>query len=191
MNRFNYIFLKFGENSILNFNKMRKIITKYGLISGAISAVLLLIVSILNKDKFNFEYSMAIGYACMIAAMTFVYFGIKKYRDEKSEGKISFKTAFLIGLGISLISCILYSLMWLIVYYNLMPNFMDDYAKFSLQKMQNSGASQVEIDKTITAMEEYKEWYKNPILIFLLTMMEPTPVGLVISLISALILKKK
>ncbi len=170
---------------------MRKIITKYGLISGIISAVLLLIVSILNKDKFNFDYSMAIGYACMIAAMVFIYFGIKKYRDHFNGGKISFKTALLIGLGITLISCILYSLMWLIVYYNLMPNFMDDYAKFSLQKMQNSGASQIEIDKLIASINEMKEWYKNPILVFLITLMEPTPVGIVISLVSAIILKKK
>lgn len=170
---------------------MRKIITKYGLISGAISAILLLLVSILNKDKFNFEYSMAIGYACMIAAMVFIYFGVKKYRDDHNLGIISFKNALLIGLGISLISCVLYSLMWLVVYYNLMPNFMDDYAKFSLQKMQNGGASQAEIDKSIASMNEMKELYKSPIMIFLITLLEPTPVGLLISLISALILKKK
>lgn len=170
---------------------MQKSIVKYGLISGAISDALLLIVAIINKDKFHNEYSMLIGYSCMIAAMTFVYFGVKNYRDEQNEGTISFKQALLIGLGIMLISCVLYALMWLVIYYTMFPNFMEDMAKISLEKMQKAGASQAEIAKSTESMNQMKEWYKNPILVFLITLLEPTPVGLVFSLVSALILKKK
>ena len=170
---------------------MKKTIIKYGLISGVISAVLLLSVSIINKDKFHNDYSMLIGYSCMVAAMSFIYFGVKNYRDTTNGGKITFKNALLIGLGITLISCILYSLMWLLVYYNMFPNFMDDMASVSLEKLQKAGASQVEIDKSVESMNQMKEWYKNPVLVFFITLLEPTPVGLLFSLISAFVLKKQ
>jgi small-conductance mechanosensitive channel len=170
---------------------MKKNITKYGFISGAVSAALLLIVAIINKDKFHNEYSMLIGYTCMIAAMSFVYIGVKNYRDQSNGGKITFQTAFLIGLGIMLISCIMYSLMWLVIYYNMFPNFMEDMAKISLEKLQKAGASQADINKSVESMNQMKGWYENPVLVFLLTLLEPTPVGLLFSLISALILKKK
>jgi Protein of unknown function (DUF4199) len=170
---------------------MQKSIVKYGLISGAISAALLLLVAIINKDKFHNEYSMLIGYSCMIAAMSFVYFGVKNYRDVQNEGTISFKQAFLIGLSIMLISCVLYALMWLIIYYTMFPNFMEDMINFSIESMQKAGVSQAEITKSMESMNQWKEWYKNPILVFLITLLEPAPVGFVFSLVSALILKKK
>ncbi len=169
---------------------MQKIIIKYGLISGVIAAILLTFVTIFLK-KIGFEDSMYVGYATMMVSMSVVYFGIKAYRDEHNNGQITFGKGLLIGLAIVLISCVLYSLAWLVIYYNFLPNFMDDYAINYLKKAKETGVSAEDLKKTMDSMKEMKEWYKNPVMVFLITLLEPTPVGIPFAFIFAWILKKK
>ena len=169
---------------------MQKIIIKYGLISGVIAAILLFVVHVLFK-KVGFSDSMYVGYATMMVSMSVVYFGIKAYRDEHSSGQITFGKGILVGLAIVLISCVLYSLAWLVVYYNFLPNFMDDYTANYLKKAQETGISAEELKKTMDSMNEMKEWYKNPILVFLITLLEPTPVGIPFAFLFAWVLKKR
>ncbi len=174
---------------------MKNTIIKYGLISGALSAGGILIITLIFKsygfDKVGFENSAYIGYSLMILSMAVIFFGIKAYRDNENDGQVSFKNGLLIGLGIALISCICYSLMWMVVYYNFMPNFMDDYADFSIKKLKESGASEMELAKNQAQLQEYKDIYKTPLGIFGVTLMEPLPVGILGALVSAFILKKK
>jgi Protein of unknown function (DUF4199) len=175
---------------------MKNIILKFGLISGGIATVLFICTMVLYKtigfEKFAAsDNSVILGYATMVVSMSVIYFAIKTFRDEQNNGSITFLKALLIGLGVMLISCIIYSLAWLVIYYNFFPTFMDDYSKACIQKAQNSSATQAEMAKTVESMNQMKEWYKNPFLIFALTIMEPTPVGLLVSLVSALVLRKK
>ena len=174
---------------------MKKIILRYGLISGCIAGVLLFGITIIFKiigfDKVGFENSAYLGYTAILISMSVVYFGIKAFRDQHQEGKISFGKGLGIGLGIMLISCIMYSLAWLIVYYNFIPTFMDDYSNFSILKAQQKGASEAELAKITAQMDQMKGWYKNPFAIFGITMTEPMPVGILVVLISAFILKRK
>ena len=174
---------------------MKNTIIKYGLISGALSAGGILIITLIFKsygfDKVGFENSAYIGYSLMILSMAVIFFGIKAYRDNENQGQVSFKNGLLIGLGIALISCICYSLMWMVVYYNFMPNFMDDYADFSIKKLKESGASEMELAKNQAQLQEYKNIYKTPLGVFGVTLMEPLPVGILGALVSAFILKKK
>ena len=174
---------------------MKNTIIKYGLISGALSAGGILIITLIFKsygfDKVGFENSAYIGYSLIILSMAVIFFGIKAYRDNENDGQVSFKNGLLIGLGIALISCICYSLMWMVVYYNFMPNFMDDYADFSIKKLKESGASEMELAKNQAQLQEYKDIYKTPLGVFGVTLMEPLPVGILGALVSAFILKKK
>lgn len=174
---------------------MKQTIIKYGLFSGAISAAGILIITLLFKSLgFNndsFDNSAYIGYSLIILSMAVIFFGIKAYRDNENEGKISFKDGLLIGLGIALISCVCYSLMWMVVYYNFMPNFMDDYAAFSIKKLKESGASEAELTKNLEQLQQFKDIYKTPIGVFGITLMEPLPIGVLGALVSAFILKKK
>lgn len=174
---------------------MKNTIVKYGLISGALSAGGILIITLIFKsygfDKVGFENSAYIGYSLIILSMAVIFFGIKAYRDNENQGQVSFKNGLLIGLGIALISCVCYSLMWLVVYYNFMPNFMDDYADFSIKKLKESGASEVELAKNQAELQQFKDLYKTPLGVFAVTLMEPLPVGILGALVSAFILKKK
>ena len=174
---------------------MKNTIIKYGLISGAIAAVGILLVTLVLKsygfEKVGFDNSAYIGYSLIIVSMAVIFFGIKAYRDNVNDGQVSFKNGLLIGLGIALISCICYSLMWMVVYYNFMPNFMDDYAAFCIKKLKESGASEIELNKNLAQLQQYKDIYKTPLGVFGVTLMEPLPVGILGALVSAFILKKK
>jgi hypothetical protein len=170
---------------------MKKNVLVFGLISGLIISVLMIIFMAITKANPDYEIGMILGYTSMLLSFSFVFVGIKNFRDKYNEGMINFGKAFKIGLFITLISSTFYVITWLFEFYFFIPNFMNDYADHMLKTVQTSGASQAEIDATIAQMASYKEMYKNPIFIILLSYMEVLPVGLIITTLSALILKKK
>ncbi len=127
----------------------------------------------------------------MLVAFSLVFVGIRNYRDKYNNGVISFGKAFRIGLFIVLIASTIYVVAWLIDFYFFMPDFMDKYSASMLNELKASGASQVEIDKQTTEMANMTAMLKNPFFNAMMTYVEILPVGLVVTLISALILKRK
>ena len=174
---------------------MKNIIIKYGLISGAIAATGILLVTLVLKsygfEKVGFEKSAYFGYTLIILAMAVIFFGIRAYRDNENDGKVTFTQGLLVGLGITAISCVCYSLMWLVVYYNFIPNFMEDYATYSTKELKASGASEAELSKNAAQLQDFKDLYKTPFGVFAITLIEPLPIGILGALVSAFILKKK
>ena len=164
---------------------MNNIIVKNGLFGSIIVSALLVFVTMYMKANPEKEVSMMIGFAVMILAFFFVALGIKQQRDA-NNGLISFRNAFLTGFWITLIISTVYVLVWLIILYNFFPNFAEHYTDMAIQK-----ANQEEVVKVTEEMNSFKEMYKNPIWVILFTYMEILPLGIVFSLISALILKKK
>lgn len=170
---------------------MKRNVIVFGLIAGLIvTSMMLFSIAKCYRDA-NFEGSMLAGYASMILAFSFIFVGIKNYRDKYNHGSISFGKGFKIGLYISLIASTLYVLVWLVDYYIFIPDFMDKYTAHVLSAAQKSGASADEISAKTTEMASYREMYKNPLFVILLTYMEILPIGIIISLLAALILKKK
>jgi hypothetical protein len=169
---------------------MKKIVLTFGLISGAIAA-LMMFVTIPLIGRVPFEYLAVLGYTTFVACFLMVFFGIRSYRDNVAGGTITFGRAFKVGILITLISCGIYIITWEFIYHRFLPNFLDQYSNYMVQKMRAQGATQEELTQTIQENEQFKEWYKNPFLRYAMTMMEPFPVGLLITLISALILRRK
>jgi len=170
---------------------MKKNVITFGLISGLIVSTFMMVSVGMCTSSGEFEGSMVIGYAAMIVAFSFVFVGIKNYRDKYNNGVISFGQAFKTGFYITLIASTMYVVAWLICYYLFVPDFMDKYSDHVINGLKESGATQVEIEKQLADMGKYKEMYKNPLFVVLLTYAEILPLGLVITLISALILKRK
>ena len=173
---------------------MKKTILIYGLIAGVVVALPMLItMNTLSHCKGNIDYgsSMAIGYASMLIAFSMVFVGIRNYRNKFNDGAISFGKAFKIGSLIVLIASTMYVAAWLVDYFYFIPDFMDKYAAHSLDELKASGASQTEIAKKTQEMAEFGKMYKNPFFNALITYSEILPVGLVVTLISSLILKRK
>lgn len=173
---------------------MKRTILVYGLISGILVSTFMLI----SMGYFShcegtvaYETSMLIGYASMLIAFSLVYVGIRNYRNNYNGGVISFGKAFKIGILIVLIASTLYVIAWMIDYFFFMPDFMDKYCANSIAKLKAEGASQVKIDKETKEMAEMAEMYKKPVFTAMFTYAEILPVGLIVTLISSLILKRK
>lgn len=164
---------------------MTKNIVKNGILGGLIAAGVMTSMVFYMKANPGVEPNAVIGFISMLVAFAFLVLGIKQDR-EKNNGKISFGKAFLVGLGISFIISTIYVLAWLVIFYNFFPDFIEKYSEMVLKNTNPE-----ELAAKTTEMNQMKEWYKNPLMVILLTFMEIFPLGLLISLISSFFLKKK
>ena len=169
---------------------MRKIAVTFGVISGAISS-LIMIALVTFGDRIGFDRGAVIGNTSIVLSFLMVFFGILTYRDNIGNGEITFLKAFAVGLAITLISCIFYVVTWELIYYNFIPGFWDAYGAHLVEKLTASGADPAAIQAKLEQVKKYKELYKNPLFNAALTFIHPFPIGLVIALISALVLKRK
>lgn len=171
---------------------MKKIIITYGLIAGAIiTAVMAYGIYLMDKNP-DYEGSMVLGYSAMLVGFSFVFIGIKNFRDKHNNGIISFGKALKIGALISLIASTIYVVVWLFEYYCLYPDFMEKYTGAMIKKMDTATMTAAEIKAKTAEMNMYKEMYKNPLWVIAFTYMEIlVPIGIVVPLLSALILKRK
>ncbi|WP_439697498.1 DUF4199 domain-containing protein [Mucilaginibacter sp. AW1-7] len=170
---------------------MKKNVIVFGLIAGAIVSGLMAVTMAMCYANGHTNGSMYLGYATMLIAFSMIFVAVKNYRDKYNGGEITFGKGFMIGLYIALIASTCYVVSWLIIYYNFMPDFMERYATQVLAEAKAAGASAKELSDETAKMDSYKQMYKNPVFIMLFTYVEILPVGLVIAVVAALILKKK
>lgn len=170
---------------------MKRIVTRFGLISGLIVSAWVVGGVALCYAKNSFEGSMWLGYASMVLAFSLIFVAVKSYRDKDNGGYISFGKAFKIGLYISLIASTLYVVTWLIDYYIFVPDFMDKFSAHTLSQLKADGLNEAELAEQTAEITKMQEMYKNPVFVVLFTYVEILPVGLVVSLITALFLKRK
>jgi len=169
---------------------MKKTVLTFGLIGGAIMAAMMF-ATLPFMDKIGFDKGAIIGYTTMILAFMLVFFGIRSYRENVNDGRITFGRAFAVGILITVVACVCYVIAWEILYFNFMPDFLDKYSSYVIEKARSSGASQQLIEAKLQEMKSFKEMYSNPLINAAITFTEPFPVGLIITLISAAILRKK
>ena len=170
---------------------MTKIVLIFGLISGAIAGFLMwILMSFVGKGAIDFDMGMVWGYATMIIALSLVFFGVKSYRDNNG-GRITFFKGLQVGILISLISAVCYAAAWEIYYPSVGEEFMQKYTTYYLEKMKKDGASDAEVEKARTDGEQFMKLYKNFFMRFAMSMMEIIPVGIIVTLISAGLLRKR
>lgn len=173
---------------------MKKNILLHGLIAGTVvSALMLTSVNYFShcEGSIDFGTSMAIGYASMLLAFSMVFVGIRNHRNNHNNGVISFGKAFKVGILIVLIASTMYVAAWLIDYFFFIPDFADKYAAQALAELKASGASPQEIQRQAAEMADLSKLLNNPVFNALMTYLEILPVGLIVTLISALMLKRK
>jgi uncharacterized protein DUF4199 len=170
---------------------MKRNILVFGLISGVILAAFIFFSFNVIGGKGHDVDSALVGYAAMIIAFSFIFVATRNFRDKYNGGIVSFGKAFRIGLGIALIGSTFYVLAWVIDYYFFIPDFMDKYTAHMIQNARASGLSAVELDKKISEIDSMSRMYKSPLFVVLFTYLEVLPVGIVISLITALALRRR
>lgn len=169
---------------------MKKTVLTFGLIAGFIISVLMG-GSLLFAEKIGSGHSMVLGYTIMVASFLLVYFGIRSYRDNNLAGQISFGRAFACGALITLITSVCYVVMWEVLYFNFMPHFMDSYFAAQIQRVQSAGLDSATTAARVAAIQHSQQLYQNPLINIAYTIMEPLPVGILITLVSAAVLRRK
>ncbi len=171
---------------------MKKIVLRFGLIASAILVAFMFAAMPLWKNKtITFDNGLLVGYTSMVIALSVIFFGVKSYRDKHLNGSISFGKGLQVGLLITAVAGLGYAIGWEFYFNIFAPDFMDEYASFYINKAKAGGVGEAEVQRIIVEMDESKEMYKNPVLRFLMTMIEILPVGIIISVISAALLRKK
>jgi Protein of unknown function (DUF4199) len=169
---------------------MKKTVLTFGLIAGLMISVLM-DGSLLLADKIGSRHSMLLGYTIMVASFLLVYFGIRSYRDNTLDGQITFGRAFACGFLITLITTVCYVATWEFIYFNFMPHFMDSYFAAQIHKVQSSGLDPATAAARVAAIQRSQQLYQNPFVNMAYTFIEPLPVGLIMTLVSAAILRRK
>jgi hypothetical protein len=169
---------------------MQKIVLTFGLIAGAIMSVMMLL-AFAFQDQIGFDRGAIVGYTSMVMAFLMVYFGVRSYRDNVAGGTVSFGRALKVGVLISLVATCCYVTTWEIYYYKLAPDFTDKYAAHTIEKARKAGASEAQIAQTTKEMAQFKEMYKNPLVNIAFTFLEPTPVAILFTLVTAAMLSRK
>jgi hypothetical protein len=165
---------------------MKKTVLTFGLISGGIMTVMMFATLPFTDSVWLQSHSMVIGYTTIVLSFMLVFFGIRSYRENVGGGTITFGRAFAVGILITLISSVLYVVTWEIMYFGV-PSFGERFMTMCVAHIKNSGASPEAIQTQLNQLK----YLDNPFINAALTFTEPFPIGLIITLISALILRKK
>ncbi len=169
---------------------MKKTVLTFGLISGAILSAMML-ATLPFLDRIGFERGEIIGYTSMVVAFLLIFFGVRSYRDNVAGGTVGFGRAFVVGALIAAVASVCYVATWEVIYFKLAPEFGARYQAHLLDKARKEGESEEDIARKKAEMERFVELYRNPAINAAITFLEPLPVALVVSLVSAGILSRR
>jgi Na+/melibiose symporter-like transporter len=169
---------------------MKKTVLTFGLISGAIAAAMML-ATLPFAEKIGEGKALILGYTTIVLSALLIFFGVRSYRENVSGGRLTFGRAVAVGILIAFISSLCYVATWEIISFKFMPDFADKYAARMIERAKASGATQQQIDQKVQEAKQFKEMYKNPVYNVTMTFLEPFPIGLAVTLLSAAVLRRK
>jgi hypothetical protein len=168
---------------------MKRIVLVFGLISGVMLSVMMA-TSMFFIDQIG-DKGYVVGYTTMVVSFLMVYFGIRSYRDDVLGGVISFGRAFQAGILIALIASLCYVGTWELMFFKGPDGFGAKITAHMIEMSKKPGATQAENDAKVAEAKKFMVLYQNPFINAAMTFIEPFPVGLVITLVCAGILKRK
>lgn len=166
---------------------MKKNVFLFGIVLGTIMCINMIVMVNMMYNNPEFKSNDILGYAAMVIVFSLIFFGIRNYRNKVLNGFISFGKAFKTGALIALVASTLYVVVWLFYYYLFVPDFIDQYTAHVLHQC----TTEAEVTAKTQEMANFKEMYKSPLFVVLITYSEVLPIGLIVALISSLILKRK
>jgi hypothetical protein len=167
---------------------MSRIILIFGTAAGLIVAVPMCLM-VANSEPGSAAHSHVTGYLIMLLALSLVFFGVKRLRDRELGGVIRFVPALLAGLGISAVAGVIYVIGWEITLAVTDFAFVDSYSTAAVEAARAKGASAAEVESVIASMADFRRQYANPFFRLPVTFIEIFPVGVLVSLVSAALLR--
>ena len=169
---------------------MKRIVWTYGLIAGAIAVGMrLLVVPFIGRV--SFEYLTALGFTAFVISFLMVFFGIRSYREHFGGGTITFGRAFKVGILTTLVSCAIFAISWELIQRNFLPDLLERHSTYEMEQARAAGATEEQLNALVQENQGFIEMYKNPLVRVAASMMEAFPVGLLMTLLSAWILKNR
>lgn len=165
-----------------------KYILTYGLLSGLV-IIATMVAGIAFSEQGDFFSSAYFGYTVMLVALSFIFVGVKRYRDIERGGIVKFGPAFGVGLGIAAFAGVAYVIGWETYLAATDYRFMDEYIAGILKARQEAGVSAEAIAKELAKLEEMRVNYARPLFRLPMTFLEIFPVGLLVSLVTAALLR--
>lgn len=168
---------------------MIRTILIYGLISGLVSITGILISMFAGGSGGGHHSSVWLGYLIMLVALSSIFIAIKQHRDQALGGVIKFLPAFGLGLGITVLASLAYVLVWEAYTAISGYNFVADYTAGILEQKRAAGVTGAEYAKVVAEMDEMARNYGNPLFRLPMIFSEIFPVGFLVSLVSAALLR--
>src|SRR5262249_29908665 len=169
---------------------MRKVVLTFGLISGGILSMMML-VTLPFHDAIGNDAGLVVGYTTMVLAFLLIYFGVRAYRDNVAGGRVSFARALGVGALIALVASACYVATWEVTYFGGKSDYIEKYQARELEKARKAGATEAQLAAKQEEMRKFAEMYRNPLINSALTFLEPLPVAIVFALLSAGILSRQ
>ena len=166
---------------------LRNILT-FGVIGGVIAGGALSFSTIYMQHHTPESWSMVIGYLMMLIALSTIFIAVKRQRDIDQGGVIRFWPAFAMGLGISVIASIIYVIAWEAAQALAHYDFAGDYSR-AMVAHARAGGDAAAVAKATAEAAQFKAQYANPLYRLPMTFVEIFPVGVLVSLISAALLR--
>lgn len=168
---------------------MRKTVVRFGFMGVVLMFVILTIEFLIFRKKYNFDVQEIIGYITIILSLSFVYFGIRHWRDNYNSGSLSFGEGFKLGLLITLFPSLAFGLLSLFEIGVLDPEFNDKYYAHAVQKLKASTPPD-ELPQELQKLDSQKEMFSSPFVQFGAMCLTVFLIGIVITVIATLILQK-
>ena len=169
---------------------MKETVLTFGLLSGALSILLMLATLPLINDL-RHQLADVLGYTSMVVAALVVFFGIHSYREKAGGGRLSFGRGLAVGALIAAVAGVCYAAAFQVVYFRLMPQFGERFSACMVERARAAGATDAEIVDTARQARMLKGLYDQPLTNAALTFGTSFPVGLAAAAISAVILRKR
>lgn len=167
---------------------MLRIAFVYGAIAGVL-VIAIITAGLVIGGPGSGSSSQVFGYLIMLIALTLIFFGVKQHRDANLGGVIGFAAALIAGLAIAAVAGVFYVAGWELYLASTDYEFIDQYADGYIEAKQAAGATAEEVAKLSADMDALATNYANPLFRLPITFMEIFPVGVIIALVSAAILR--
>jgi hypothetical protein len=170
---------------------MTNIIFLYGTFAGLIViGVMIAFIAAAGGNPEMSDNSLFTGYLTMIVALSMIFFGVKRYRDRDLGGVIKFVPALLMGLAIAIVAGVIYVAGWEVYMAATDGSYMRAYMDHYIAGEKAKGLAGPALDKLVAEMNAMMIAYNtNMPYRMAITFSEIFPVGVIVALISAALLR--
>jgi hypothetical protein len=164
---------------------------RFGVIAGLLVGIPMIAFMVSLPADGHGLASMVQTYLVMLVALSMVFVGVKQYRDKALGGVIPFAPALGLGLAISAVAGVFYAIAWEISQVFMSFDFIGVYSKGMVESVRDAGGNPEAIAQAEQRARQLVERYSNPFFRVPMTFLEIFPVGVLVSLVSAALLRNR